>query len=79
VAVVHRHARGSKEGLGANSTAHYDKDNGGDQVLFQFQDSARYKYLVSHPGPITGQVWITLRPKAEKANACGLHGWHRAG
>jgi SNF2 family DNA or RNA helicase len=42
----------SKEGLGANTAAAYDKNNGGDQVLFEFQDTPRYKCLVSHPGPI---------------------------
>lgn len=39
----------SKEGLGADSTAVYTGD---DKTLFEFQDSDKYKALVSHPGPI---------------------------
>lgn len=39
----------SKDGLGADSCAVYDGD---DKVLFDFQDTAKYKALVSHPGPI---------------------------
>lgn len=39
----------SEAGLGAGSCAVYDGD---DQVLFQFQDTDRYKCLVSHPAPI---------------------------
>lgn len=41
----------SKEGLGANSTAVIG-DKGRDQILFDFQDTPKYKALVSHPGPI---------------------------
>ena len=41
----------SKEGLGADAAAIYDKRTG-DVVLAQFQDTDRYKALVAHPGPI---------------------------
>jgi SNF2 family DNA or RNA helicase len=41
----------SKEGLGADSTAVIG-DKGRDQLLFDFQDTPKYKALVSHPGPI---------------------------
>src|SRR6185369_14086071 len=41
----------SKEGLGVDSCAVIG-DKGRDQVLFDFQDTPKYKALVSHPGPI---------------------------
>lgn len=40
----------SSEALGADSTAVYEKGN--DQILFDFQDTAKYKVLVSDPRPI---------------------------
>lgn len=39
----------SKEGLGAGSAAVY---TGNADILFEFQDTDKYKCLVSHPGPI---------------------------
>lgn len=41
----------SKGGLGADSTAVLG-DKGRDQLLFDFQDTPKYKALVAHPGPI---------------------------
>ncbi len=41
----------SKEGLGADGCAIIG-DKGRDEVLFEFQDTPKYKALVSHPGPI---------------------------
>ncbi len=41
----------SREGLGADSTAVLG-DSGRSQIMFEFQDTPKYKALVAHPGPI---------------------------